>query len=73
MANPYTDPRYALARMMASKPAAPPISSSDTPPVRAPSRAAVQLGRAANDLAVGNPSMQARLKSIDEGGSGQNN
>jgi hypothetical protein len=72
MANPYTDPRYALARMMASKPAAPPIGSSNTPPVRAPSRAAIQLGRAANDLALGNPSMQERLRSIAEGGSGQN-
>lgn len=71
MANPYTDPRYALARMMASKPAAPPIASSDTPPVRAPSRAAIQLGRAANDLAIGNPTLQERLNTIAKGGGNQ--
>jgi hypothetical protein len=71
MVNPYTDSRYALARMMASKPAAPPIGGTSTPRVPAPSRASIQLGRAANDLAIGNPTLQERLNTIAKGGGNQ--
>jgi hypothetical protein len=71
MVNPYTDPRYAMARMMASKPASSAFSPTDGTRISAPSEAAVRLGRAANDLALGNPGMQERLRRIAEGGSGQ--
>lgn len=71
MSNPYTDPRYELARMMRSKGSVSPIPGVAPRTFKAPSDASVKLSRAANDLALGNPGMQERLRAIAEGRSNE--
>jgi len=66
MANPYTDPRYAMARLMQQKPAAP-VSSNPLLQGPPPSPGAIRLGRAANNAALNNPSLRQQIEAINAG------
>lgn len=66
MANPYNDPRYELARLMRSQRTAPSGAGSvQLGPT--PSKASVQLGRAASTLSIQNPELRSRIESIAAG------
>jgi hypothetical protein len=64
MANPYTDPRYQMARMMRTQSQGTFNPSSLGP---APSGSSVALGRAARGLASRNPSLRAQIDAIASG------
>lgn len=65
MANPYTDPKYQLARLMREQNV--PATRTFQLDGPAPSKSAVQLGRAASDMAISNPTLADRLGSIANG------
>ena len=64
MVNPYTDPRYAMARLMAGNGAGVSPAPSLGP---TPSAGAVQLGRTANNIVAANPSLRDAIASIASG------
>ena len=64
MANPYNDPRYELARLMRSQ-RGPATSAGPTGPT--PSKASIQLGRAASTLSIQNPELRSRIEAIASG------
>ena len=67
MVNPYTDPRYVMARLMRQQ-AAPERIPGDTFKPQSPmSPAAIQLGRAANNAALNNPSLRQQIEAIRSG------
>lgn len=65
MANPYNDPRYELARLMRSQRGPSSVSPGPTGPT--PSKASIQLGRAASTLSIQNPELRARIEAIASG------
>lgn len=68
MANPYTDPRYQMARLMRDQRRTPAAASIELGP--APSKAAVTLGRTASDLSARNPNLRSAIEAIAAGKSG---
>lgn len=67
MVNPYTDPRYAMARLMRNQSSAGPVSANPLLQGPAPSQGAIRLGRAANDAALNNPSLRQQIEAISKG------
>lgn len=69
MVNPYTDPRYAMARLMREQ-RSPSLASADPLIQGTPrSEGAIRLGRAANDAILANPSLKSQIEAIRGGGS----
>ena len=65
MANPYTDPRYEMARLMRAQNTAPSTAPTNVGP--APSKAGVTLGRTASNMVAANPSLRERVEAIASG------
>ena len=65
MANPYTDPRYEMARLMRAQNTAPSTAPTNVGP--APSKAGVALGRTASNMVAANPSLRERVEAIASG------
>lgn len=64
MANPYNDPRYAMAQAMRQQKQA---STAVTPLGPAPSASAVAYGRQASNMAASNPSLRDAIAAIGQG------
>ena len=64
MANPYNDPRYAMAQAMRQQKQA---STAVTPLGPAPSASAVAYGRQASNMAASNPSLRDAINAIGQG------
>jgi len=64
MANPYNDPRYAMAQAMRQQKQA---SLAPTPLGPAPSASAVAYGRQASNMAASNPSLRDAIAAIGQG------
>ena len=70
MANPYTDMRAITARLGQVQPRGTTPSGGLNPTSPAPSKQAIQLGRAANKYSIQNPELRAQIEAIASGSSG---
>ena len=71
MVNPYTDPRYAMARLMREQRSASPASANPLIQGTPRSEGAIRLGRAANDAILANPSLESQIEAIRGGSRSQ--
>ena len=71
MVNPYTDPRYAMARLMREQRSASPASANPLTQGTPRSEGAIRLGRAANDAMLANPSLKSQIEAIRGGSQAQ--
>lgn len=67
MVNPYTDPRYAMARLMRQQSAGGQVSANPLLQGPPPGPGAIRLGRAANDAVLNNPSLRQQIEAISGG------
>ena len=66
MANPYTDPRYQMARMMRAQSQGSPVTPLPNPSGGI-SQSGVNLGRTASDMANSMPNLKASIEAIAQG------